>query len=113
MGLLNHTHREALAHIWIVIYTTVSAEPLSRPAASRPEGLALTTAVPGLPRLIQARSLWSQSPGKLTTLQASLYAADRALAPPRFGCGLSTSPGGFATEDLGVSPDRTLTGWPP
>ncbi len=28
---------------------TVSAEPLSRPAASRPEGLALTTAVPGLP----------------------------------------------------------------
>jgi hypothetical protein len=33
--------------------------------------------------------------------------------PPRFDAGLSTDTGGFATGDLGVSPDRTLTGWLP
>ena len=33
----------------LVIYTTVFTEPLSRPPASSPEGLALTTALPGLP----------------------------------------------------------------
>jgi hypothetical protein len=38
----------------------------------------------------------------LTTLQASLDVADRPVAPPR-----------FATGDLGVSPDRTRTGWSP
>ena len=47
----------------------------------------------------------------LTTLQASLHAADRPVARPRFAPGLSTDAGGFATGDLGVSPDRTLTGW--
>jgi len=46
-----------------------------------------------------------------TTLQTSLHAADRPVAPPRFDPGLSTGPGGFATGDPGVSPDRTLTGW--
>jgi hypothetical protein len=47
----------------------------------------------------------------LTTLQTSLDAADRPVAPPRFEPGLSTGPGGFTTGDPGVSPDRTLTGW--
>jgi len=49
----------------------------------------------------------------LTTLQTSLHAADRSVAPPRFDPGLSTEPGGFATGDPGVSPDRTPTGWLP
>src|SRR5665213_827041 len=49
--------------------------------------------------------------GALTTLQTSLHAADRSVAPPRFDPGLSTGPGGFTTGDLGVSPDRTFTGW--
>lgn len=48
--------------------------------------------------------------GLITTLQASLYAADCQVAPPRFDAGLSTGPGGFTTGDLGVSPDRTCTG---
>ena len=47
----------------------------------------------------------------LTTLQTSLHAADRPVAPPRFDPGLSTGPGSFATGDPGVSPDRTHTGW--
>jgi hypothetical protein len=33
------------------------------------------------------------------------------LPPPRSDAGLSTDTGGFATGDLGVSPDWTLTGW--
>jgi hypothetical protein len=49
-------------------------------------------------------------PGKMTTLQASLHAADRPVAPPRSDAGISTDAGGFATGDLGVSPDRTHTG---
>jgi hypothetical protein len=32
---------------------------------------------------------------------------------PRFAPGLSTTHGGLATGDLGVSPDRTRTGWLP
>ena len=48
---------------------------------------------------------------QLTTLQASLDVADRQVAPPRFEAGISTDPGDFATGDLGVSPDRTCTGW--
>ena len=60
--------------------------------------------------LIQARlPLVPGLPGKITTLQASLHAADRTLAPPRFDSGLSTDAGGFTTGDLGVSPGRTLT----
>ena len=60
----------------------------------------------------QARlPLFPAHAGAFTTLQTSLYAADRPFAPPRFDPGLSTGPGGFATEDPGVSPDRTLTGW--
>ena len=47
----------------------------------------------------------------LTTLQASLDVADRTVAPPRFDAGLSTDAGGSTTGDLGVSPDRTFTGW--
>ena len=47
----------------------------------------------------------------LTTLQTSLNAADRPVARPRFDPGLSTGPGGSTTGDLGVSPDRTFTGW--
>ena len=50
-------------------------------------------------------------PGTFTTLQTSFHNADRPIAPPRFDPGLSTGPGGFTTEDLGVSPDRTFTGW--
>ena len=33
------------------------------------------------------------------------------LHPPRFDADLSIDGGGIATGDLGVSPDRTLTGW--
>jgi len=51
--------------------------------------------------------------GALTTLQTSLHAADRSVAPPRFDPGLSTGIGGFTTGDPGISPDRTLTGWLP
>ena len=50
-------------------------------------------------------------PEALTTLQTSLDAADRSVAPLRFDHGLSTEPGSFATGDPGVSPDRTCTGW--
>src|SRR5208283_4102089 len=49
----------------------------------------------------------------LTTLQASLDVADWSVARPRSAPGLSTTHGGFATGDLGVSPDRTRTGWLP
>jgi hypothetical protein len=49
----------------------------------------------------------------VTTLQASLDVADWSVARPRSAPGLSTTHGGFATGDLGVSPDRTLTGWLP
>lgn len=60
--------------------------------------------------LVQARlPLVPGLPGKMTTLQASLDAADRTLAPPRFDADLSIDAGGFATGDLGVSPGRTLT----
>ena len=41
----------------------------------------------------------------VTTLQASLDVADWSVARPRFAPGLSTTHGGFATGDLGVSPD--------
>lgn len=59
----------------------------------------------------QARlSLDRLSAGTLTTLQASLNAADRPVAPSRFEPGLSATPGDFTTGDPGVSPDRTHTG---
>ena len=62
----------------------------------------------------QARHpLFPAEAGAFTTLQTSPHAADRAVAPPRFEPGLSTEPGDFATEDPGVSPDRTHTGWLP
>jgi hypothetical protein len=48
----------------------------------------------------------------LTTLQASLDAADWSVAPPRFDPGISPEAGDLATGDPGVSPDRTSTGWP-
>ena len=48
---------------------------------------------------------------QLTTVQASLDAADRTLAPLRFDAGLSIDAGSFATGGLGASPDRTRTGW--
>ena len=48
-------------------------------------------------------------PGPFTTLQTTFHNADRPVAAPRFDPGLSTGPGGFTTEDLGVSPDRTFT----
>ena len=63
------------------------------------------------PLLVGARlPLVPGHPGKMTTLQASLYAADRPVAPLRFDAGLSTDAGSFATGDLGVSPDRAFTG---
>jgi hypothetical protein len=49
--------------------------------------------------------------GMMTTLQASLHVADCHVVPPRFDAGISADAGGFATGDLGVSPDRTCTGW--
>ena len=51
--------------------------------------------------------------GSLTTLQTSLYVADRPVARPRLNAGLSTNARGSTTGDLGVSPDRTFTGWLP
>jgi len=58
--------------------------------------------------------------GRITTLQASLHAADRPVAHPlagvvflRFDAALSPDAGSAATEDPGVSPDRTCTGWLP
>ena len=45
-----------------------------------------------------------------TTLQNSLYAADRTFGPPRFDPDISIQTGGFSTKDSGVSLDRTLTG---
>ena len=47
----------------------------------------------------------------ISTLQTSLDVADRRVGPPRFATGISTDLGGFTTGDLGVSPDRTRTGW--
>ena len=38
--------------------------------------------------------------------------ADRTVARPRFAPGLSTTHGGSATKDPGISPDRTHTGRP-
>jgi hypothetical protein len=50
----------------------------------------------------------------MTTLtQASLHVADRTIASARSAPGLSTTHGGIATRDPGVSPDRTHTGRPP
>src|ERR671922_1358082 len=50
----------------------------------------------------------------LTTLaQASLALQTGRSRPPRFAPGLSTTHGGIATRDPGVSPDRTHTGRPP
>ena len=58
--------------------------------------------------------------GFLTTLQASLDAADWPVARPlpgavflRFDPGISPDAGSAATRDPGVSPDRTHTGWLP
>src|SRR6266511_2769403 len=55
------------------------------------------------------------SPSQLGSahLQASLHAADRSVAPPRFAPGFSATHGGFSTGDPGVSPGRTRTGWLP
>jgi hypothetical protein len=50
----------------------------------------------------------------MTTLaQASLTLQTARSLPPRFAPGLSTTHGGIATGDPGVSPDRTHTGRPP
>src|ERR1019366_217922 len=62
-------------------------------------------------RLGSSSSVQARTGG--TTLQASLHVADWSVAPPRFEPGLSTTHGGIATGDLGVSPDRTRTGWLP
>ena len=52
--------------------------------------------------------------GSLTTLaQASLTLQTARSLPPRSAPGLSTTHGGIATGDPGVSPDRTHTGRPP
>jgi len=47
---------------------------------------------------------------ELTTLQTSLNVADCEFDSPRFDAGISTNAGGFTTEGLGASSDRTLTG---
>src|SRR6266540_7527380 len=47
----------------------------------------------------------------VTTLQASLLVAGWSVAPPRFAPHLSMTHGGITTGDLGVSPNRTHTGW--
>ena len=50
----------------------------------------------------------------MTTLaQASLTLQTARSLPPRFAPGLSTTHGGIATGDPGVSPDRTHTARPP
>jgi hypothetical protein len=62
----------------------------------------------------------SNTQDRLTTLQASLHAADRSVARPapgtvflRLDTGISPDAGSAATGDPGVSPDRTHTGWLP
>jgi hypothetical protein len=50
------------------------------------------------------------SQGLITTLQTSPNVADCEFDSPRFDAGISTNAGGFTTEDLGVSSDRTFTG---
>ena len=50
----------------------------------------------------------------MTTLaQASLTLQTGAVAPAPLRTGLSTTHGGIATGDPGISPDRTHTGRPP
>ncbi len=72
-----------------------------------------------MPSMAFAKSTQARLPLSLlaqesfTTLQTSLHAADRPVAPPRFAPGISAEHGGFPTRDPGVSPDRTLTGWLP
>jgi len=91
--------------------------PSDRSTSATPEGPS-----PPAPRSQAASMAFAKStqarhphvpghPEAFTTLQISLDAADRPVAPPRFDPGLSTGPGGFATGDLGISPDRTFTGW--
>jgi hypothetical protein len=78
-------------------------------------------AVHGLrPRTTGSAPSWPICAGSLTTLQASLDAADWPVARPlpgtvflRFDPGLSLDAGSAATGDPGVSPDRTRTGWLP
>jgi hypothetical protein len=80
--------------------------------------------VPRCPLLDQERlprpSPWTNRLGtppgrdRMTTLaQASLTLQTARSHPPRFAPGLSTARGGFATRDLGISPDRTHAGRPP
>ncbi len=82
--------------------------------------------VPQRPLLDQERFPWpSPSHNRLGTLSfpptagrfndarsGFTHVADRAVHPPRFAPGLSTTHGGFATEDPGISPDRTHTSGP-
>jgi hypothetical protein len=50
----------------------------------------------------------------MTTLtQASLTLQTARSLTPRSAPGLSTTHGGIATRDPGISPDRTHTGRPP
>lgn len=77
--------------------------------------------LPGVTGYRQARSRPPQGQGRGGPLQFPRHPSDRSTsptpegpsppAPPRFDPGLSTGPGGFATGDPGVSPDRTSTGW--
>jgi hypothetical protein len=83
--------------------------------------------VPQRPLLDPRRLPWpSPSPDRLGSLctrpktgplddacSGFTHVADRTVAPPRFIPGLSTTHGGLATGDPGVSPDRTRTGRPP
>ena len=49
----------------------------------------------------------------MTTLQASLHAADRSVVSSRFAPRLSATHGEFPTGDPGVSPGWTSTSWLP
>ena len=91
---------------------------LTVPRPHTPEGPSAPAPGSLVPSMAFAKSTQARLPHfparrreSLTTLQTSLHAADRPVAPPRFDAGISTDAGGFATGDLGVSPDRTFTGW--
>jgi hypothetical protein len=92
--------------------------PSDRSTSPTPEGPSPSAPRPQTASMAFAKSTQARHPHVparkqevFTTLQTSLHAADRPVAPPRFDPGFSTGPGSFTTRDLGVSPDRTHTGW--
>jgi hypothetical protein len=95
--------------------------PSARSTPATPEGSSAPAPGPRAPAVAfavdePARLPLSRPTGRvcLTTLaRASLALQTARSHRPRFAPGLSTTHGGLATGDPGVSPDRTRTGGPP